>query len=195
MPNYRILNRRLHRWGAIAVAAPFLIMLTSGLLLQLKKQLDFVQPPEQKGASVEAATGLTLAQILARVQQVPEAGIRSWADIDRVDIRPSKNMMKVVSMTRWEVQLDLATAEILQVAYRRSDLIESIHDGSFFHPVAKLGVFLPTGAIVLGLWLTGMYLWLLPYWTRRKSAAIRAAQAESKSLAAAGRGEKAARHA
>jgi hypothetical protein len=54
-------------------------------------------------------------------------------------------------------------------------------------------VFLPTGAIVLGLWLTGMYLWLLPYWTRRKSAAIRAAQAESKSLAAAGRGEKAAR--
>ena len=187
MPNYRILNRRLHRWGAIAVALPFLIMLASGLLLQLKKQLDFVQPPEQKGAAVDVATSLTLPQILAQVQQVPQAGIRTWADIDRVDIRPAKNMLKVVSMTRWEVQLDLATAEILQVAYRRSDLIESIHDGSWFHPIAKLGVFLPTGAIVLGLWVTGMYLWLLPYWTKKRLAAIRAAQAEAKASGASAR--------
>ena len=187
MPNYRILNRRLHRWGAIAVALPFLIIITSGLLLQLKKQLDFVQPPEQKGTEIGVATALTLPEILARVQTVPEAGIRTWADIDRVDFRPSKNMLKVVSMTRWEVQLDLATAEILQVAYRRSDLIESIHDGSWFHPIAKLGVFLPAGAIVLGLWITGVYLWLLPYWTKRRLAAIRAAQAEAKALGASTR--------
>ena len=106
MPNFRILNRRLHRWGAIAVALPFLVMLSSGLLLQLKKQVDFVQPPEQRGASVDSVTALSLPHVLARVQQVPEAGIRSWADIDRIDIRPAKNMMKVVSMTRWEVQLD-----------------------------------------------------------------------------------------
>jgi uncharacterized iron-regulated membrane protein len=187
MPNYRILNRRLHRWGAIAVALPFLIIITSGLLLQLKKQLDFVQPPEQKGTEIGVATALTLPEILARVQTVPEAGIRTWADIDRVDFRPSKNMLKVVSMTRWEVQLDLATANILQVAYRRSDLIESIHDGSWFHPIAKLGVFLPAGAIVLGLWITGVYLWLLPYWTKRRLAAIRAAQAEAKALGASTR--------
>lgn len=187
MPNYRILNRRLHRWGAIAVALPFLIIIASGLLLQLKKQLDFVQPPEQKGTAAGVATALTLPEILARVQTVPEAGIRTWADIDRVDIRPSKNMLKVVSMTRWEVQLDLATAEILQVAYRRSDLVESIHDGSWFHPIAKLGVFLPAGAIVLGLWITGLYLWLLPYWTKKRLAAIRAAQAEAKALGASAR--------
>ena len=158
------------------MAVPFLVMLSSGLLLQLKKQIDFVQPPEQRGASLDSVTALTLPHVLARVQQVPEAGIRSWADIDRIDIRPAKNMMKVVSMTRWEVQLDLVTAEVLQVAYRRSDLIESIHDGSWFHPMAKLGVFLPVGAIVLGLWVTGMYLWALPYLARRRSAAIRAAQ-------------------
>jgi hypothetical protein len=182
MPNFRILNRRLHRWGAIAVAVPFLVVIASGLLLQLKKQLDFVQPPEQKGAATEVATAVTLPQVLERVQGVPEAGIRTWADIDRIDVRPAKNMMKVVSMTRWEVQLDLHTAEILQVAYRRSDLIESIHDGSFFHPLAKLGVFFPAGAIVFFLWLTGMYLWVLPYWTKRRMSAIRAAQAEAKAL-------------
>ena len=177
MPNPRILNRRLHRWGAIAVALPFLIMLGSGLLLQLKKQVTFVQPPEQRGTSVDSATALTLPHILARVQQVPEANIRTWADIDRVDIRPQKNRIKVVKMIRWEIQPDLVTAEILQVAYRRSDLIESIHDGSWFHPMAKLAIFLPVGAIVLGLWVTGMYLWILPYMAKRRSAAIRAAQA------------------
>ena len=168
MPNPRVLNRRLHRWGAIAVALPFLVMLGSGLLLQLKKQLDFVQPPEQRGVTSETVTAVSLPDVLARVREIPHVGIQSWADIDRIDVRPSKNMMKVVSLTRWEVQLDLVTAEILQVAYRRSDLIESIHDGSFFHPSAKLAVFLPAGAIVLGLWVTGMYLWILPYLARRR---------------------------
>lgn len=178
MPNLRIWNRRLHRWGAIAIALPFAIMLASGLLLQLKKQLDWVQPPEQKGAANAPATSLALPEILARVQQIPQVGIQSWADIDRIDVRPAKNMLKVVSFTRWEVQLDLVTAEVLQVAYRRSDLIESLHDGSWFHPVAKLAVFFPTGVIVLGLWITGIYLWILPYRARRKAAGVRAAQAE-----------------
>lgn len=174
MPNPRIWNRRLHRWGAVAIALPFLLMLASGLLLQVKKQLPWVQPPEQGGRASETAPTLSMPDVLERVRQVPEAGIRSWADIDRVDVRPAKNMMKVISLTRWEIQLEIATGEVLQVAYRRSDLIESLHDGSWFHPMAKLAVFLPTGVIVLGLWLTGMYLWLLPFRARRTARRKRA---------------------
>ena len=48
------------------------------------------------------------------------------------------------------------------MAYRRSDLIESLHDGSWFHDRAKLWVFLPTAAVVLMLWGTGIYLFFLP---------------------------------
>jgi uncharacterized iron-regulated membrane protein len=191
MSNPRIWNRRLHRWGAAFVAVPFLVVIATGLLLQLKKQLDFVQPPEQRGRPSEVATTLSLPDVLARVQEIPEAGIRTWADVDRIDVRPAKQMLKVVSMTRWEIQLDLVTAEVLQVAYRRSDLIESLHDGSWFHPVAKLGLFFPTGVVVLGLWLTGIYLWFLPYWARRRAAIIRAARGEgptAKVLDDAGRG-------
>jgi uncharacterized iron-regulated membrane protein len=175
MPNPRIWNRRLHRWGAVAVALPFLLMLASGLLLQVKKQVHWVQPPEQRGRPTGTAPALSMADILARAQQVPQAGIRTWADIDRVDVRPTKHMLKVVSLTRWEIQLEIATGEILQVAYRRSDLIEAIHDGSWFHPGAKLAVFLPTGIVVLGLWATGMYLWVLPYRARRAARVRRAA--------------------
>lgn len=176
MPNPRVWNRRLHRWGAVAVALPFLLVICSGLLLQVKKQVPWVQPPEHRVAG--AVPTLGLPDVLARVQAVPQAGIRTWDDVDRVDVRPSKGILKVVGTSRWEVQMDLATGAVLQVAYRRSDLIESLHDGSFFHDRVKLLVFLPAGLIVLALWVTGIYLWLLPIRARRVNAARREAATE-----------------
>jgi uncharacterized iron-regulated membrane protein len=164
MPNPRILNRRLHRWGAIAIALPFFIIITSGILLQVKKQVAWVQPTEQRGTGV--AGSLSLDQMLAAARSVPEAGIASWEDVDRIDVRPGKSLVKIIGISRWELQLDAATGAVLQVAYRRSDLLESLHDGSWFHEGAKLWVFLPTGAIVLGLWITGIYLFLVPYRAR-----------------------------
>ena len=86
----------------------------------------------------------------------------SWSDIDRLDVRPKDGVIKVTSKNRYEVQLDFHTGEVVQVAYRRSDLIESIHDGSFFSDTAKLYVFLPVAIVVLSLWVTGVYLWVLP---------------------------------
>jgi hypothetical protein len=173
--NPRIWNRKLHRWGAIAVALPFLVVIATGLLLQLKKQVPWVQPAEVKGSA--ATPALTLALILEIAATVPHTGIKTWEDIDRIDVRPSKGMAKVVGTSRWEVQLDLATGTVLQTAYRRSDLIESIHDGSFFHPAAKLWLFFPTAVVVLGLWITGIYLWLIPYLSRRRNAVRRASAA------------------
>ena len=77
--NPRVWNRKLHRWGAIGVALPFLIVICSGLLLQLKKQIPWVQPHEQRGES--AASSLTLPQVLAISATVPQAGISEWAHI------------------------------------------------------------------------------------------------------------------
>jgi len=169
MPNFRVLNRSLHRWGAILVALPFLVVITTGLLLQLKKQLAWVQPPERRGST--EAPAVSLDRVLAQVRAIPEARVRDWGDIDRVDVRPGKGIAKVTTKTRWEVQVDLGTGAVLQSAYRRSDLIEQLHDGSWFHDAVKLWVFLPSGILVLGLWLTGMYLYALPWWTRARRKA------------------------
>jgi hypothetical protein len=109
-----------------------------------------------------------MPQILAAAQRVPEAQVTDWSHIDRLDVRPSKGIVKVITRSHWELQLDLATGEVLQSAYRRSDVIESLHDGSWFHDAAKLWIFLPAGAIVLGLWITGVYLFLLPFRVRAK---------------------------
>jgi uncharacterized iron-regulated membrane protein len=166
--NPRIWGRKLHRWGAVLVAAPFLVVIVTGILLQLKKDVVWVQPATQKGRGNEPV--VSFDAILAAVKAVPEAEVRSWDDVDRVDVRPKDGVAKVTCKNRWEVQVDFRTGEAVQVAYRRSDLIESIHDGSFFHDAAKLYVFLPAGVVVLGLWVTGMYLWVLPNWVRWRRA-------------------------
>jgi uncharacterized iron-regulated membrane protein len=178
--NPRVLFRKTHRWGAILIAAPFLLVLVTGILLQVKKQVAWVQPTTNKGKA--KVPTISLEALLAAVQSVPEAEVKGWQDIDRVDLRPKDGIIKVTCKNRYEVQVDFQTAEVLQVAYRRSDLIESLHDGSWFGDPVKLYVFLPAAVVVLGLWFTGIYLFLLPYsvkWRRKPTSVSDARPARS----------------
>jgi len=160
------LNRDLHRWGAILALLPMAIIIVSGIILQLKKEVAAIQPPTQKGSGSQLS--ISFDRILEVAKTVPQAEIASWDDIDRLDVRPSKGMVKVRGKNRWEVQIDTHSGEVLQVAVRRSDLIESIHDGSYFHDGFKLWVFLPAGLILVGLVITGVYLFFLPHLAKRK---------------------------
>jgi uncharacterized iron-regulated membrane protein len=165
----------MHRWGAIICALPLVVVIGTGLLLQLKKQSDWVQPPTKRGTA--DAPQISFAEILEAASDCPQAGIAGWQDIDRMDVRPGHGIVKVRGKNRWEVQLDTRTAEVLSVAYRRSDLIESLHDGSWFHANVKLWVFLPSGLVLFMLWISGLYLWFLPIVTRRNNRARRALRA------------------
>lgn len=170
--NPRVLSRKAHRWGAIAVALPFFVVIVSGIFLQLKKEWSWVQPTEHRGAGT--APSLSFDSLLVIAKTVPEAGIRGWDDVDRLDVRPGKGIVKITSLSRWELQVDSESGAVLHSAYRRSDWLESLHDGSWFHPIAKLGIFLPSGIVVLLLWLTGIYLWLVHHQTRRQRARMAA---------------------
>jgi uncharacterized iron-regulated membrane protein len=152
-------SRRIHRWGGIAAAVPFGIVLVTGILLLVKKQSNWVQPPTRQGVSRRLFIGFD--GILAAARAVPEAGVQLWDDIDRLDVRPDKGVVKVRCKNRWEIQVDTKTGDVLQVAYRRSDLIESIHDGSFFHERARVWVFLPSALALAVVWTTGIYLFLV----------------------------------
>lgn len=164
--NPRVLHRKLHRVGAVAIALPLLIVILSGILLQLKKELPWVQPQTQR--SEPLALEITWSRLLEILRTVPAAEIDAWDDIDRIDVQPKRGIMKVTANNRQEVQLALRDGAVLQVAYRRSDLIESLHDGSFFGEAAKLYVFLPAALVLLLLYYTGLYLWWLPHGMRRK---------------------------
>ncbi|NNE97920.1 MAG: PepSY domain-containing protein [Pyrinomonadaceae bacterium] len=163
---FNLLNRKVHYWASFAVAIPILVIIVSGLFLQTKKQFSWIQPGEIRGAGTTPK--LSMQEILTISEGVAEAEITSWKDINRLDVRPSKGMVKVRAENDWEIQIDLETGKVLQTAYRRSDTIESIHDGSFFHDNVKLLLFLPSGIVLLVLWLTGIYMFILPYWVKRK---------------------------
>jgi uncharacterized iron-regulated membrane protein len=165
--NWRLWARKCHRWGAILIALPFLLIIATGILLQLKKEWSWVQPTTLRGQG--QAPAISLGAMLEAARSRPEVGVRGWDDVDRLDIQPSRGLAKVHARSRWEVQVDLQSGAILQVAYRRSDLIESLHDGSWFHDRVKLWVFLPVAFVVLSLWVTGIYLFFLPHavrWSR-----------------------------
>ena len=150
------LSRTFHRWGSILILLPLMIIIVSGIILQLKKEFAFIQPPTQAGTGSQLS--ISFDRILEVAKTVRQAEIASWDDIDRLDVRPGKGMVKVRGKNRWEIQIDAQTGEVLQVAVRRSDLIESIHDGTYFHDSFKLWVFLPAGLILAVLALTGLHL-------------------------------------
>lgn len=160
-------SRKIHKWGAIIIALPFLIVLISGLFLQLKKEFNWIQPPTQTGTSTDLE--ISFDDILSISSSVEKAGIKEWADVDRLDVRPDVGLVKVRGVEGWEIQIDTKTGEILQVEYRRTDLIETLHDGSWFHDSVKLWVFLPSGIIVTVLWITGIYMFFIPYISKRKN--------------------------
>jgi uncharacterized iron-regulated membrane protein len=163
------LLRKVHYWGSIVIALPIAVVICTGILLQLKKDVSWIQPKEIRTEARHVA--ITPDQILAAAMAAPALQVASWDDIARVDIRPDRGLVKISAANSWELQLHAVTGAPLQVAYRRSDLLETIHDGSWFHDTAKLWLFFPSGIVLFGLWLTGMYLFVLPYWVRAKRRA------------------------
>ena len=166
-----LLIRKVHYWASAAIALPLLLIIATGLLLHLKKYSHWIQPAEQRGTG--RVPQVSFGRVLEQVAGVPEAGVRGWEDVRRIDVRPGRGMLKVWTRSGWEVQLDAADGRVLQSAYRRSDTLEALHDGSWFHTVVKDWLFLPTGIVLLGLWATGVCLFVLPLARRRASAARR----------------------
>ena len=164
---FNVLNRKVHYWVAFGAALPVLVILVSGLLLQAKKHWAWVQPVEVRGTGTSPV--VDLEGILASLRGVEGMHVKTWDDVNRIDVRPGRGVAKAWLVNGFEVQVDLGTGRVLHTAYRRSDLIESIHDGSFFGgDWTKLGVFLPAGASLLVLWGTGLWMWWVPVAARRR---------------------------
>ncbi len=81
--NWFRLWRKTHYWLAIITAIPLFVVICSGLLLQVKKQSDWVQPPSMKGTGKEPT--ISFNQVLEIAKSVPGAQVKSWSDIDRLE--------------------------------------------------------------------------------------------------------------
>ena len=167
------LSRRLHYWGSFAAALPVVVILCTGILLQLKKHWSWVQPTEIRGTGTVPVIGLP--DLIVSMQTDTSLRVTGWDDVSRIDIRADRGLAKVTLTSGWEAQVDLGTGVLLKTAYRRSDLIESLHDGSFFAgDFTKLGLFLPAGIVLFGLWVTGLWMFWVTWRAKRRRRAASA---------------------
>ncbi len=161
------LLRQVHYWISLPLLFTIFVIAISGTLLALKKDFAALQPPTQAGAR-PGALGRPLSDLVAAVASVPGHAATRWQDVERIDVRPGDGIAKVILHSRTEVQVDLATGKVLQVGYRTSDWLETIHDFSILGDWAKYVFSFGTGLTLIAMAASGAYLFLLPFLVRRR---------------------------
>lgn len=147
--------RRAHKWAAIAVAVPLLVVIATGIFLQVRKPVEWIQPASERG-SATFQPKVSQQQVLDAVRAVPEMAVDGWNDLLLTDYRPRKGIIKVRTPGHLETQLDAATGAIIKTGQRWNDIVMKIHDGSAFG--GRLWLFLPAGIGALFLTVSGLYL-------------------------------------
>lgn len=161
---------RLHRWLGALCGLVLLLTSVTGVLLLVKKDYAWLQPPTVKGEPGPVEALQPLAKVYAAVFALGLPQFRSEADIARIDFRPAQRVHKVLSVhDHLEVQVCATTLRTSGPTVRRSDWLESLHDGSWFGGGAH-GWLWPFVGVVLGfLSLSGYVMWLWPKWKRARA--------------------------
>ncbi|WP_138991282.1 PepSY-associated TM helix domain-containing protein [Larkinella sp. C7] len=120
----------------------FLIIAVTGLLLGWKKHSGGVLLAKSyKGISADPKTWLPVdsLQKIAFNTLRDSVSAELSTELDRIDIRPQKGMVKFVFADHYAgIQLDCTTGQVLHIETRRSDFIEKLHDGSYLDALVKL---------------------------------------------------------
>jgi uncharacterized iron-regulated membrane protein len=152
-------NRVYHKYLGIFLCIIVIVSAVTGIILSYKKQIDWIQPPTQKGTTQTLSNWLPLYQLeeiaLTTFREVQPT--EQKPKIDRIDVRPSNQ-----------------TGEILSVQKRHSDWIEAIHDGSIVGEIFKLISMNILGFGLILLSMTGLWLWYGPkYFKKLKESEIK----------------------
>jgi len=150
-----------HLWAGLAATGILLLVSVTGILLNHKKALGFM-PDVSHVASGEFSDALPMAELTAAAERAVPPEVAA-AGVDRIDVRPSRGLMKVRFADRriMEVTLDIHTGAVLLVGERNDVFLERLHSGEIF---GGLWTLLSDAAAVLVLLLvgTGYWLWLYP---------------------------------
>ena len=141
-----------------------MISAVTGILLSLKKEVDLIQPPTQKGISKELSEWKSIDEIAIIAR---DAFQKMHPEIDntihRLDVRPSKGIVKVIfKKGYWEIQVDGQSGQVKSIARRHSDWIEALHDGSIVNHIFKLISMNILGIGLIFMIITGLWLWYGP---------------------------------
>lgn len=167
-------TRKLHRIAGISLFLFFFVMAVTGGLLGWKKHSNLM-PETQRGTTVDMKEWKPMNELGLLATSALLASTSTLSEIDRMDARPEKGVVKVLFKNQdQEVQLDAKTGTVLSVGRRHNDWIERLHDGSVVDDWLGIpnGLFKVTYNTVMGFALvlftvTGFWLWYGPRRMRR----------------------------
>jgi len=164
--------RKLHRiTGALLFVFFFIVAITGSLLGWKKNSGGLIMAKSYKGSSTDLKDWLTVDSLYKNACTYLKDSVsdKLSTEIDRIDIRKDKGMVKFVFANHFiGLQLDGATGKVLLVENRRADYIEKIHDGSIIDfYLGWDGYFKLVYTSIMGLALilftvTGFWLWYGP---------------------------------
>ena len=172
-------HRSLHRWLAPAAIVVMLLMSTTGLLLGWKKHSNgWLMADNARGVSTDMKQWLSLDSL----DRLASAYLRDSVDPsldpkkDRIEVRPEKGMVKFTFTEHYHaLQIDATSGRLLRSEIRRADWIERLHDGTLIdrflsvdNQVGKLTYTTLAALLLLGLTITGAFLWINPRRIRQR---------------------------
>ncbi len=171
--------KKIHRTTGIMLFVFFFIVSATGLLLGWKKNSEgTILPKSYVGTSTDLKKWLPIDSLHSIACKTLHDSVSPGLslNLDRIDIRKSKGMIKFVFTDHyWEVQLDGTSGTILNIGQRRSDIIENIHDGSILDHYFKtkgdpIKVVYTSimGLALLTFTITGIWLWYAPKRIKRE---------------------------
>ncbi|HYN83888.1 MAG TPA: PepSY domain-containing protein [Pyrinomonadaceae bacterium] len=165
--------RKVHRTTGAVLFIFFFIVAGTGLMLGWKKHsAGVILPKSFEGKSANQQDWMPIHLLHERAVRVVRENISPTLplELDRIDIRPDKGMVKFVFIEGyWGVQLDCTTGELLHIERRYADLIENVHDGSYLDYLfgtsdgqIKLVYTSVMGTALLTFTVSGFWLWYGP---------------------------------
>ncbi|WP_295232680.1 PepSY-associated TM helix domain-containing protein [Sediminibacterium sp.] len=171
--------RKLHRiTGALLFVFFFIIAITGSLLGWKKNSGGLIMAKSYKGSSTQLKDWLSIDSLYQNACTYLKDSVSNSlsTEIDRIDIRKDKGMVKFVFANHFTgLQIDGATGQILHVEKRRADYIEKIHDGSIidfyfgWDGYFKLVYTSIMGLALILFTITGFWLWYGPKRMRKHS--------------------------
>ena len=173
--------RKIHRAMGALLFVFFFFISVSGILLGWKNNSSgLILPETQMGTTNNLAQWKPIYSLYNNACFILQDSISPniSLEIDRIDIRKERGIVKFVfEEQNWEIQLDGATGELLQIGKRHSDFIEDLHDGSvldtWFNTSNKQFKLVYTtilGTALLFFTITGFWLWYGPKRMKRRKS-------------------------
>lgn len=141
-------NRKLHKNLALLSALPLIVIVVTGILLQVRREFEIIQP-KLVSSEITQTKLITLEEIAAK---------HSDKQIDQIIYRPTKKNIAIRYSNGDERQIHPVTGEIIKEAPRYTTLLIKIHQGSWLGSWGEYGIHLPAGIIFLVLIITGLTL-------------------------------------